>query len=623
VLWWLHPVIGHLSSVLPGTQAADNVTFVWNLWWMRYVLHHPDFSFFSTSFLFYPFGTDLTLHTHTALPALAAAVAGPSSLIASQNLLIAAHLFLNFACSYALAYRVTRHAGAAFIGSIVFGASPFVDARLLGHFNLLAAWVIPLVALLCEEAIESGSRRRAALCGVALGATAYFDYYLFIYAGTLVVLRAAGRGTELLQWRMPAWRRPALQVIAVLLAIDLLLIAVILFAQTDRVVIGPLRLSLRTVNNPVTAAWLLILIAAGLAVPARVRFRWRLPDAGVLAVVAIAALVLLLPLIARGAAIWSEGRYVSQQYLWRSAPAGIDVATLALGNPYNRWWGTSVRSAYARLQIDPIESVGWIPVGALVLVVAGVARHRDNRMLRPWIIAGSLFFIWALGPWLVIFGDRSPVVLPAILIRYLPVVANARMPGRAMVVVYLAVAIMSAQGISGWAAQCSRRRALAWVCAMLIVLDSAPAAPPIFSPRVPARYGELSGAAGAVCELPLGVRDGFGEIGKFDSMVLLHQTVHQRPIVGGFVARLAPAVARDYDATAVIGSFRRRSSGGKLSAERPGDAQQNTAQLAAMGIRYIVVDTRVASADLMTYVQRALALRAVGAEDGRLFYELR
>ena len=67
---WLFPVLLNLSTVIPGSGAGDNVTFVWNVWWMRYVWHHSGQTFFFTPFLFHPVGTDLTLHTHTALPAL-------------------------------------------------------------------------------------------------------------------------------------------------------------------------------------------------------------------------------------------------------------------------------------------------------------------------------------------------------------------------------------------------------------------------------------------------------------------------------------------------------------------------------------------------------------------------
>ena len=130
---------------------------------MGYVLHHPGYSFFFTPFLFHPFGVDLTLHTHTALPAFAAALFGPGSLVASQNVLIIVHVWLNFLCAYALAYRLTRHTPGALVAALVFGASPFVAARLTGHFGLIAAWVVPLVCLLAWHAAERASMR-AGLC---------------------------------------------------------------------------------------------------------------------------------------------------------------------------------------------------------------------------------------------------------------------------------------------------------------------------------------------------------------------------------------------------------------------------------------------------------------------------
>jgi hypothetical protein len=590
------------------------------------VLHHPGLSFFSTTFLFHPIGSDLTLHTHTALPALVAALFGPSSLLASQNLLIVGHLALNFLCSYALAYRLTRQAGAAFIGALVFGASPFVGARLLGHFNLIAAWVIPLAALLWERAIENRSAVRASLCGVAVGAAAYIDYYLFIYVVTLLGTLALAGSIDLRVQHtpIPAWTRRVLHALTALLVVDLVVVAVILLAHTDRIVVGPVEMSVRTVKNPMTAGWLLLLIAGGVWAWRRVRLTCRMQNIRVAATVAVATLILLLPLVVRGARLWHEGRYVSQQYLWRSAPAGIDAASLVLGNPYNRWWGGAIRRAYVNFQIDPIESVGWIPIGALVLAAVAIARLRDNPAVRTWAVAGSIFLVWALGPWLTVLGRQSPLVLPETLLRYVPVVANARMPGRAMVVVYLAVAQLAAFGIASLLVRGNRTRLAASSLALLVLVDCVPAPPPIFHPHVPSTYAALHGAPGAVCELPLGIRDGFGETGTFDAAIMLNQTVHERPILGGFVARLPPSVVRSYRALPVVASFLRLSSGGKLSDEAHADADRarSTDQLAALGVRYVVVDARAASPDLRQYVERALTLRRLGEEAGRVFYEV-
>ena len=56
---------------------------------MREALAHPDLSFFQTDRLFAPYGLDLTLYTHTALPAfIGATVFGRLSPVAAQNVLI-------------------------------------------------------------------------------------------------------------------------------------------------------------------------------------------------------------------------------------------------------------------------------------------------------------------------------------------------------------------------------------------------------------------------------------------------------------------------------------------------------------------------------------------------------
>ena len=158
------------------------------------------------------------------------------------------------------------------------------------------------------------------------------------------------------------------------------------------------------------------------------------------------ALVLLTPLLIHATRLWTEGRYVSQEYRWRSAPGGIDAASLILGNPFHVLWGESVRRVYAALHMDPIEASAWIPISALILSAIAVAARRRDPMVQHWAIVGAVFMTWALGPWLIAFGRQTPLMLPAIVVRYVPVVANARIPGRAMVVVHLVLSMLAAMG---------------------------------------------------------------------------------------------------------------------------------------------------------------------------------
>ena len=96
VAWWLQPVLTRMSVAVPGAGAGDNVSFIWNVWWTRYALQHPGQSVFFTPLLFHPFGANLTQHTLTLLPALA--VSWIDNPVLAQNVLIVAHIFLNFAC---------------------------------------------------------------------------------------------------------------------------------------------------------------------------------------------------------------------------------------------------------------------------------------------------------------------------------------------------------------------------------------------------------------------------------------------------------------------------------------------------------------------------------------------
>jgi hypothetical protein len=376
-------------------------------------------------------------------------------------------------------------------------------------------------------------------------------------------------------------------------------------------------------------AWILILVGGALYAWPRVAIRVKPTAPGRSLRAAILAFsvatVLLAPLLIHAARLWSEGRYVSQEYRWRSAPGGIDAATLLLGNPFHTVWGEPVRRVYAAVHIDPIEASGWMPVGALILAALAVAARRRDPVVQQWAIVGVVFMLWALGPWLIAFGRQTPLMLPAIVLRYVPIVANARIPGRAMVVVYLALSMLAAVGAAWLSSRQRTGRMAGWGLVLLLTIECAPASPPMYVPDMPSQYASLRNRArtGAVCELPLGIRDGFGETGKFDSAVLLHQTLHERPIVGGFLARLEPRVARDYAAMPVVGSFLRLSSGGKLSDEPVFMSPREAASsLASAGIAFVVLDIRTASADLIQYVQSGIALRLIGEQDGRIFYEV-
>ena len=140
--------------------------------------------------------------------------------------------------------------------------------------------------------------------------------------------------------------------------------------------------------------------------------------------------MLAAPILWKFGELFFNGDYVTQQYYWRSAPAGVDVATLVLGNPFNGLWGAPVREVYARLGIDAVESGAWPGGVAAVLAIYAIRRRRPaNRAVTFWTAVAATFFVWSLGSHLHIAGWNTGLLMPAALLQFVPFVSNARMPG--------------------------------------------------------------------------------------------------------------------------------------------------------------------------------------------------
>jgi hypothetical protein len=174
VLTW--PLVTSLGTHVPGRGADDNVNFLWNFWWMREALASSSVAFFQTNDLFYPFGVSLVLHTHASASAFAGAtVLGAWSIVTAQNVLLLAGSALNGFCTYLLAHRLTQHVGAAVVAGVYFAASPYFAGHVLGHFNLVPAWGLPLFILVFLSALERRRVAHAVAAGVVLAVIAYTD----------------------------------------------------------------------------------------------------------------------------------------------------------------------------------------------------------------------------------------------------------------------------------------------------------------------------------------------------------------------------------------------------------------------------------------------------------------
>jgi hypothetical protein len=191
----------------------------------------------------------------------------------------------------------------------------------------------------------------------------------------------------------------------------------------------------------------------------------------------------------------------------------------------------------------PQEVTGYL--GVCVVALAGYAifgwRRRDDRARRS-VIGGRLafaiaasFLVLSLGSELKVRGNPTGLPLPAALLAHVPIVRLARAPGRQMVVAMMGVAVLAA---AGWDRIARRRWRATLVAAVALEYW---AGLPLVATGVPGVYHQLAREPGsfAVVDVPVGARDGRRVMGRPNSLELLAQSVHHKPIIGGMASRLS------------------------------------------------------------------------------------
>lgn len=626
------------GTAIPGAGFGDNVGSLWNFWWAREALTRAGGSIWQTDALFAPIGTPLVLHTGTPLLTVAGALAAPASASPAllNNVFVALGLFLNGVCAYAAAFHTVRQRRAALLAGLIFALSPCLVARIDGHLNLLHAWGLPLIVLWVARLRDEPALARGALLGLTLGAIAYVDYYYFVFGMVLAPLLLASS-----LWRVTLAPTPLTRLRrwlvrgALPLAIGAGVIAVaIQLTGGGQLMLAGRRVSLTGTFNLRLGAWIAVVIAAWAWLAPRVRIARTEGTVDVRRLLAAcaaavgAAAVVLAPLVLEALRLIASDDYVSQHYRWRSAPGGIDLASLVLGNPRGALWASIPRAAYQGAGIDIVESAAWPGFVPGALLVLALVRLRRTATVRVWLVALAVFFVWSLGPFLTCWDTNTGLLLPQALARYVPLVNNARLPGRAFVGVVLMMSLIAA---AAWRELGSARGPAFTLVVVLLLADYWPAPVPVVGLERPALDGALRRLPrGVVLELPLGMRDGFGEVGRPNHRAQYFQTLHGQPMAGGFVARLAPQTRAAYQADPVFGRLLALSAD-DAAAWRPGAAAGGAPAPASRGagpsrlacaVRYVILDSSTPAA-AHRLVLDTFELEPLTASPPRTLYRVR
>jgi hypothetical protein len=308
---------------------------------------------------------------------------------------------------------------------------------------------------------------------------------------------------------------------------------------------------------------------------------------------------------------------------WRSSAPGVDVVDFVLPNPNHPLAPHAIQAFLEGQPGHAGENVASLPLVALAVIVVAwrVARFRPDR---TWVVLTAAFASVAVGPFLRIGGIETLVPTPWTVLRYVPVLGEARMPSRFSVMVLLGVTVMFASALAalGRHAPQARRRTLALVAA-LVAFELLAVPRPLFSAAVPSVYRTIAADPRdvRVLDLPFGVRDGLVTYGAFTPASQFYQSVHGKPIIGGYLSRISEAKLAYYRGHPLLRALMDLSEGQPITpVERAAAVAAGPAFPGASHLGYVVIDDARTSPALRSLAVEALGLRRIGQGDGRGLY---
>lgn len=182
-----------------------------------------------------------------------------------------------------------------------------------------------------------------------------------------------------------------------------------------------------------------------------------------------------------------------------------------------------------------------IYVGLSVLTLSGIAiwkRRKIHKDINLWIVLGILFFIFSLGPRLIVRGHSfSTVPMPyALLEKIVPGLKLSGVPVRMMLMTILATAVVSSMVLAKLDLRKRRGRFIIAAFFVVLFLELWPNKLPNNLASAYPKYLNV------LKELPStgGVMDD-GAIAE--SWQLYGQTIHEKPIALGYISRTPTSVA--------------------------------------------------------------------------------
>ncbi|MEW6516884.1 MAG: hypothetical protein AB1439_08275 [candidate division FCPU426 bacterium] len=477
---YTYPLVTDLATLIPG-RGPDAMQFIWGIWHWKKVLATGGHPFF-THDLYYPLRISLLMHTWSPAKTL---LLVPFSLAVNDIFAYNAGFLLTFGLRGWGAFRMLKTFGiddrAAFLGGLFYTLAPFQMAHGMGHFHSISNEAIPWMIYLWRRPAGVRWEWGRQAGLVAWGLYLFFsDYQGFLFLGLLI----AGYVLYLL------WK--------------------------DRGQLVPFLLKLAP-----SALGLAALLGY---------FIWQM-----------LAEMKQFNLLALHTGGWGGAEYFA-----------LDAAGVLFPSELHPLWGRLAHQLGETLRItgsdtlggnaaERVASLGWT---TLTVIILGRRGWWPEAGARRWLWMGVGFWLFALGPFVRLFGLPLNVIpgfvfydlkgfgevtwpAPYALIHYLPLLNGIREPARFVFLPLLATTVLF--GLS-----CQALRQRFWLILGLLLFEFLTVPYPVNSTarEMPAYRAirQDPDRTRAVLDMPTSpwVKQ---------ARPFLFQTYHEHPLIGGNTSR--------------------------------------------------------------------------------------
>ncbi len=521
------PLVLRFTTDLAGGAHKDGLEDayqnVWNLWWTVEALSRPT-NLWVTDQFFFPEQPNLLYHTlapvNTVLVAPITAIWGP---IAGFNAVALLSFIIGGIGMWLLA-RERVGDGPALLAGIVYVASPFHTAALItdGQLQIFAHHWLPFYILFLLRVLK---KARAAGRQGDTGTRGHGDTAPTTYRRPPTTDE---RGLSSVISPQPAAHSPQ-----------------------PAILLAGLFLALVAYGDWYYTLFMLF-FTAGAAIWALWRARsggWQAAGAIIarLAGVGVVFTLLVLPIVAPMLREAVRADYMNSYPADDPLRLSADLIAYLVPHRQHSLWGGAPWDWGVSYGVNRRFYLG-IVVGLLALIA--LWRHPQAR---PWGLLAFGAGILSLGAQLQFNDVRTGIILPWTLFADLPIVRLTRQPDRLNVLVTIGLGMLAAYGAAsgrqkaGYRTQGEGGRQstgsilhpssfIITALAILIILDYLPAPMTTRVPPMPSFLADgPAEPAGALIEYPFHI-----DVTYRDAERMLFQTVHERPISGGYHSRLYP-----------------------------------------------------------------------------------